>query len=92
MAHHENNPKEIILRDYLALDRTKLANQRTLLSFIRTSLYLVVSGIAVMEVQMLENLKFMGFILVGISLTILGLGIANYLIYRKKINKSYTGH
>ena len=31
--------EELILRDYLAIERTKLANVRTLFSYIRTSLY-----------------------------------------------------
>ncbi|MDD4605618.1 MAG: DUF202 domain-containing protein, partial [Dysgonamonadaceae bacterium] len=41
--------KEIILRDYLALERTRLANERTLFSYIRTALYLTLGGIAFME-------------------------------------------
>ena len=39
----ENNEK-LILRDHLALERTKLANERTLFSYIRTSLYLLTAG------------------------------------------------
>ncbi|WP_299517905.1 DUF202 domain-containing protein, partial [uncultured Flavobacterium sp.] len=39
------NRDEIILRDYLAMERTKLANERTLLSYIRSSLYLLLGGI-----------------------------------------------
>ena len=36
--------EELILRDYLAIERTKLANVRTLFSYIRTSLYLLTAG------------------------------------------------
>ncbi len=46
----------MILKDYSAIDRTKLANQRTLLSFLRTSLYLVFSGIALMKVKALGGM------------------------------------
>lgn len=38
--------KEVILRDYLAIERTRLANERTLLSYIRSSLYLLLGGMA----------------------------------------------
>ncbi|MDH5381747.1 MAG: DUF202 domain-containing protein, partial [Cyclobacteriaceae bacterium] len=38
--------EEIILRDFLALERTTLANERTLFAYIRTSLYLILAGIA----------------------------------------------
>src|SRR3954469_10754632 len=36
--------EELILRDHLALDRTRLANERTLLAYLRTALMLVVAG------------------------------------------------
>ena len=35
---------ETILRDQLALDRTRLANERTLLAYVRTAFMLVVAG------------------------------------------------
>lgn len=82
-------PNEMILRDYLALDRTKLANQRTLLSFIRTSLYLIVSGLAVMNVKALEGISFMGWILISISLLMLIAGVLNYFHFRRKMNSTY---
>jgi len=81
--------REMILRDHLALDRTKLANQRTLLAFVRTSLYLVVSGIAVIKVDFLDKIRFLGFILVGISLIVLFLGVWNYFYFRKKMMNQY---
>ena len=37
-AYAEMDRREMILRDWLAVDRTVLANERTLLSYIRTSL------------------------------------------------------
>ncbi len=37
--------EELILRDFLAIDRTVLANERTFLAYVRTSLaFLVVGG------------------------------------------------
>src|SRR5918999_6332704 len=38
------NREETILRDQLALDRTRLANERTLLAYIRTAFMLLVAG------------------------------------------------
>lgn len=38
--------EQIKLNDYLALERTRLANERTLFSYIRTALYLTLGGIA----------------------------------------------
>lgn len=79
----------MILRDHLALDRTKLANQRTVLSFIRTSLYLVISGIALMKVEALAGISWLGYGVLGISLVVLIIGISNYLIFRNKIKNGY---
>jgi putative membrane protein len=45
MANYSRfDPEELILRDELALDRTRLANERTLLAYLRTSIMLLVSG------------------------------------------------
>jgi putative membrane protein len=44
MSGDATNPNELILRDHLALDRTRLANERTLLAYIRTAFMLIVAG------------------------------------------------
>lgn len=44
MAYDRFKPNELILRDELALDRTQMANERTLLSYVRTAIMLVISG------------------------------------------------
>ncbi len=36
--------KDLVLREYLAIERTKLANETTLLAYIRTGLYFLVAG------------------------------------------------
>ena len=79
----------MILRDYLAIDRTRLANQRTLLSFIRTALYLVVSGIALTKVKALEQIRWLGYVVFAASVIVLVIGFVNYFIFRNKIKKGY---
>lgn len=46
----EANDEDLILRDKLALSRTKLANQHTLLSFVRTGIYFVVTALGVASI------------------------------------------
>ncbi len=36
--------KDLILREFLAIERTKLANETTFLAYIRTGLYFLVAG------------------------------------------------
>jgi putative membrane protein len=44
MAYEDVKPDELILRDRLALDRTHLANERTLLAYVRTAFMLIAAG------------------------------------------------
>ena len=37
-------PGDLIVRDHLALDRTKLANERTLLAYLRSGVALMLAG------------------------------------------------
>ncbi|HAA13558.1 MAG TPA: hypothetical protein DCE41_18445 [Cytophagales bacterium] len=80
---------EIILRDFLAIDRTRLANQRTLLSFLRTGLYLFVTALAVWKVDFLEDLAFLTGILIGLGAITMLVGVINYFTMRKKIARHY---
>lgn len=78
---------QLIVRDYLARQRTKLANDRTLLAYIRTSLYFLVSGTALIKVEDLENIKGFGYISFLISILLVALGFFNYFRLRKKLIK-----
>jgi len=44
MAYEQMNVEELIIRDRLALDRTQLANKRTLLAYVRTAFMLMAGG------------------------------------------------
>jgi len=80
--------EEIILRDHLAMERTKLANERTLLSYTRTSLYLILGGIAFLSTQ-IEQIRHLGFISLGMSVVILFIGIIRYYQLKKHLAKMY---
>ncbi|WP_154854345.1 DUF202 domain-containing protein [Cyclobacterium xiamenense] len=84
----ENQTEEpLIVRDFLARQRTKLANDRTLLSYVRTSLYFVVSGTALIKVNDLENVKDLGYLSFLISIVLLVLGFINFFRLKKKLQK-----
>jgi len=86
-----DNKEKIILRDYLALERTRLANERTLFAYIRTSLYLVLAGIAFLQLQGFEKIKWLGYFSLAFSVIILGFGILKYYQLKKKLKKYYSG-
>jgi putative membrane protein len=85
------NKEKIILRDYLALERTRLANERTLFSYIRTALYLVLGGIAFLQLQGFEKIKWLGYFSLALSIIFLVFGILKYYQLKNKLKKYYGG-
>lgn len=64
---------QLILRDYLALDRTSMANERTLLAYVRTALALLIVGgtmLHVLESKTLHVLAVVFIVLAAITGTI----------------------
>lgn len=83
----EDNEKTI-LRDKLAADRTVLANQRTLLSFLRTALMLFATGITLLHLFADDLiLKIIGLLLIPFSVLTACIGIINYIIMKRKLNR-----
>lgn len=73
------------LREHLALERTKLSNERTLLSYIRTSLYLLIGGIALLELDHYPQLHWVGYVALTICILFLIIGISRYVVLEKKL-------
>lgn len=73
--------------EILALERTKLANERTLLSYIRSSLYLLVGGIALIQLKEYENLNWIGYLALIICVIFLTVGIFRYILLYRRLHK-----
>lgn len=84
------NRDEIILRDYLAMERTKLANERTLLSYIRSSLYLLLGGIAIIQLEGFESIKFIGYISLGLTILLIIIGIYRFQKLNRQLKNYYS--
>jgi putative membrane protein len=84
-----DNREEIILRDYLALERTKLANERTLLSYIRGSIYLVLGGIAFLQLKEFEGLHVLGYVSLSLSVIMLIVGVIRFIQLKQRLKKYY---
>jgi putative membrane protein len=80
--------KDLILREKLALQRTVLANQSTLLAFLRTALYFSIAALSLHNLLKIENSLYLEITLYSFSILILIFGFANYFIHRKKIINS----
>ena len=73
--------------DYLALARTKLANERTFLAYFRTFAVFLSSGIAVIKIEALHSLMELGYFFISASLIIITVGIIRFFFVRKTIRK-----
>jgi putative membrane protein len=66
--------EELILRDELAIDRTLLANERTMMAYVRLAITLVIAGVSIIHFAMEKWFETIGFLCVpvGIAAGILG--------------------
>lgn len=80
---------DLILRDWLAIERTKLANERTFLAYFRTFVVFIGFGITLMQFEFYSEFKVIGVILTAASPLVLFLGIYRLITVKKTIQKHY---
>ncbi len=78
---------ELILRDYLAADRTVLANERTLLSYVRTAMAFAAAGAALIHFFDSAFVEVVGWVLIALAIGILAVGAQRYLRMRQRLAK-----
>jgi putative membrane protein len=81
--------KEVILRDYLAIERTRLANERTLLTYIKSSLYLLLGGITFLQLKNFPDLKYLGITALVFSAVFFVIGIYRFTLLKKSLKRLY---
>jgi putative membrane protein len=80
--------KDLVLREYLAIERTRLANETTLLAYIRTGLYFLVAGSSLGHLVDSEFWNIAGMPLMVLGLIIMLLGLIRYFRFRRSIEAS----
>ncbi|MGY0391217.1 DUF202 domain-containing protein [Bizionia sp. KMM 8389] len=80
---------EVILRDYLAIERTRLANERTLLSYIRSSLYLLLGGMAFFQLKDFPDFKYLAVLALIFSALFLIIGLYRFVLLKKSLKRLY---
>lgn len=82
-----SNDKVLIFRDHLALERTKLANVRTLFSYIRTSLYLLTAGTGILQIKSIARLYLLAWICIIAGIILFVLGLTQYWRMKKYLKR-----
>ncbi|MGB3524552.1 MAG: DUF202 domain-containing protein [Flavobacteriales bacterium] len=84
------NREPLILRDHLALERTRLSNERTLLSYIRSSLYLLIGGIALIQIEGYGDLRYVGYLALLLCVLFVVVGFFRFFRLRDQLDRFYV--
>ena len=82
---------ETLIREHLALERTKLANERTLLSYTQASLYFLLGGLALVQLKEYEEMHYIGYLALVFSVLFVTVGIWRFIVLRNKMKDLLRG-
>ncbi|MBE0537851.1 MAG: DUF202 domain-containing protein [Phycisphaerae bacterium] len=71
-------PKELILRDELAIDRTLLANERTLLAYLRSAVAMLITGGTIIHFSVQTWFMVLGMAFIPGALVVAMVGVHRY--------------
>jgi putative membrane protein len=84
--------QNMILRDYLAVDRTIMTNETSFLSYIRTALTLVVAGVTFIKFFNDSAVHFIGWIFIACGLLVVVTGFGRYEAMNRVLLKVVGRH
>jgi putative membrane protein len=88
MATEPTSSDELILRDHLALDRTRLANERTLLAYVRTAFMLIVAGATALKLFVeTPAVVITAWLFIGLGVFVILFGTWRFIAMRRSINR-----
>ncbi len=83
------NSKPLNRTDLLAIERTKLANERTFLAYFRTFIVFLSSGLAILKLALLNDIRFLGYLFLIIAPLLLFIGIFRFFTMKSRLKKFY---
>ncbi len=84
-----NEKPNLALTDLLAIERTKLANERTFLSYFRTAFVFLATGATFLKIEYFSNLYWLGWVFVALFPITMLFGLIRYLKIKKEIMQHY---
>jgi putative membrane protein len=85
-VNYNVTPDKLILRDYLAAERTHLANERTLLAYLRSALILFIAAITILKLFEGDHaMMWIAFFLGPLSMFTCLFGVCRYIRTKKKL-------
>ena len=80
---------DISRTDFLAMERTKLANERTFLAYFRSFVVMTSSGFAVLKLEMLQQLLTLGYFFIVAGIMMLIIGVVRFYYVKRKLAKYF---
>ncbi len=81
--------KSLVLRDRLAVDRTHMANERTLLAYLRTAIMIGASGITLVKIYPQSQFwRTFGLALIPIAIVLSVISFIRFFKLRCKITRN----
>ena len=87
MNSYEEFSEEMILRDFLAVDRTSLANERTVLSYVRTGIGLFATGAGLVHLTEESGLTYLGYVLAVLAPLVCAFGLYRFIKVKKILKR-----
>lgn len=91
MDNSNTNQIKLSLTDWLALERTRLANERTFLAYFRTAFALLAGGLTIARLEVLQDIHWLGYVFITLAPFTLLIGLWRLLLVNKKIDRHYQG-
>ncbi len=79
--------EELVLRDFLAINRTILANEITFMAYVRTSLTFLVVGISFIKFLQMKMVEIGGWIFILLGAYMFIIGLRRYLRIKKQLDQ-----
>jgi putative membrane protein len=77
----------LTLNEALTVEMTNLANERSLLAYMRTFVVFLSSGIAILKIELFKDLIILAYVLLSVSPILLFIGIIRFFQVKKTIDK-----
>ena len=85
--YDKTDSEELIMRDWLAIDRTILANERTLLAYVRTGLAFIGAGVAFLHFFDDSAMITAAWVIIPVGVLICCYGVRRYITIDRAIKR-----
>ncbi|PHN02518.1 hypothetical protein CRP01_31575 [Flavilitoribacter nigricans DSM 23189 = NBRC 102662] len=80
---------ELSRTDALAVERTRLANERTFLAYFRSAIVFLSSGFAIIKIDALRDITDIGYFLLVIAPLLFLVGLLRFFYVKRQVKKYY---